>query len=189
MPEADVRDLHEIRVRAPAELVLKVAETFDVQSLRPVRALFWLRARLLGATVGPARWPRGLVAETLALGWSELALEPGKQRVMGAVTRPWEANVCFTAVAPEHFLAFSEADRVKIVWTLESESESPGVTLFRTETRALATDEGARRKFRRYWRTFGPGIVLIRLLLLPALRHEAERRQRDVSRRSSQPSR
>jgi hypothetical protein len=106
---------------------------------------------------------------------------------MGAVTRPWEANVRFTAVAPEQFLAFSEPDQVKIVWTLEAEPESPDVTLFRTETRALATDDEARRKFRRYWRMFGPGIVLIRLLLLPALRREAERRQGDVSGRGSQP--
>jgi hypothetical protein len=187
MPEADVRELHEVRVRAPAELVFGVAETFDVQSLRPVRALFWLRAKLLGADVGPARWPRGLVAETRTLGWVELALEPGRQRVMGAVTRPWKANVRFTAVAPEQFLAFSEPDLVKIVWTLEAVPVSPEVTLFRTETRVLATDEGARRKFRRYWRVFGAGIVLIRLLLLPALRREAERRHADVSGRGCQP--
>ncbi len=177
MPEADVRELHEIRVSASAELVFEVAETFDIQSLRSVRALFWLRAKLLGANPGPVRWPRGLVAETRNLGWAELALEPSRQRVMGAVTRPWEPNVRFTVVAPEHFLAFSKPDQVKIVWTLEAEPESPDVTLFRTETRALATDEEARRKFRRYWRFFGAGIVLIRLLLLPALRREAERRQ------------
>jgi len=50
----------------------------------------------------------------------------------------------------------------------------PALTLFRTETRVLPTDEAARRKFRRYWRFFGAGIVLSRWLLLPALRREAE---------------
>ncbi len=40
----------------------------------------------------------------------------------------------------------------------------------------LPTDDAARKKFRRYWRVFGMGIVLIRWLLLPALRREAERR-------------
>jgi hypothetical protein len=84
--------------------------------------------------------------------------------------------VVFTPVAPERFAAFSEPDMVKIVWTLEAEPLGPALTRFRTETRVLATDDWARRRFRRYWRMFGAGIVLIRWLLLPALRREAERR-------------
>lgn len=67
---------------------------------------------------------------------------------------------------------------MKIAWTLEAEPLEPALTLFRTETRVLATDEGARRKVRRYWRLAGRGIVLIRWLLLAALRREAERRYR-----------
>ena len=42
--------------------------------------------------------------------------------------------------------------------------------------RAVATDGTAQRKFLRYWRWAGVGMVLIRWLLLPALRREAERR-------------
>jgi hypothetical protein len=38
----------------------------------------------------------------------------------------------------------------------------------------VATDDQARTKFRRYWRLFGIGIVMIRRLLLPALRRQAE---------------
>src|SRR5450755_952295 len=117
--KADLREMHEVRVRAPAEFVFRVAGSFDIQSVKPVGALFWLRAKLFGTDVGPVHWPRGLVAETQKLGWAELAVEQGRQRVMGAVTRPWKANVRFTAVAPDQFLAFSEPDQVKIVWTLE----------------------------------------------------------------------
>jgi hypothetical protein len=40
----------------------------------------------------------------------------------------------------------------------------------------VATDAGARLKFRRYWRWARFGIVAIRLLLLPAIRRAAERR-------------
>ena len=54
--------------------------------------------------------------------------------------------------------------------------EKAGWTRFATETRAAATDEASRAKFRRYWRFAGPGILLIRKLLLPAVRREAERR-------------
>jgi hypothetical protein len=50
--------------------------------------------------------------------------------------------------------------------------------MFRTETRALATDAEARRRFRRYWAAFSPGIILIRRAMLRPVRHEAERRAR-----------
>ena len=65
---------------------------------------------------------------------------------------------------------------MKIVWTLEAEPLAPTLTRFRTETRAVATDAAAQKRFLRYWRWAGVGIVLIRWLLVPALRREAERR-------------
>jgi hypothetical protein len=99
---------------------------------------------------------------------------------MGAVTRPWEANVRFTAVEPERFADFAAPGLVKIVWTLEAEPLGAALTRLRTETRVQPTDPEARRRFRRYWRWFGRGIVLIRWLLLPAIRREAERRFRST---------
>jgi hypothetical protein len=50
--------------------------------------------------------------------------------------------------------------------------------VFRTETRAVATDPGARKKFRLYWSIFSPGILLIRSAMVAALKVEAERRWR-----------
>jgi hypothetical protein len=177
MPQADYRELHETIVHAPADIIFDSARRFDLQSIPLVRVIFWLRAKLLGAEQ-PATdlFAKGLVAETKALGWGELGLDPGRQLVMGATAQPWKADVKFTAIAPDEFQAFAAPDLVKIVWTLEAEPLDPSCTRFRTETRVLATDEGARRKFRRYWRIFGVGIVMIRWLLLPALRREAERR-------------
>lgn len=176
IPVADVRERHETLVNAPPDVVFEVARTFDMQSIPLVRAIFRLRELLLGASHVPPRRPQGLVAETLSLGWGVLAERPGRELVMGAVTQPWKADVRFTAVSPERFAAFAEPDLVKIVWTLEAEAAEPDFTRFRTETRVLATDAAARRKFRRYWRFVGIGIVLIRWLLLPAVRREAERR-------------
>jgi hypothetical protein len=177
MPRADVTECHETLVRAPADLVFDVAQTLDLQSLPLVRAIFRLRAAILGAAKPPAHlFARGLVAETTALGWGILAKRPGRELFAGSVTQPWKGDVVFTPVAPDRFAAFSEPDRVKIVWTLEAEPLGPALTRFRTETRVLATDARARVKFRRYWRWAGLGIVLIRWLLLPALRREAERR-------------
>ena len=39
----------------------------------------------------------------------------------------------------------------------------------------MATDAGASDKFRRYWRFARFGIIAIRLLILPAIRRDAER--------------
>jgi hypothetical protein len=177
IPQADHGARHETLVRAPADLVFDVAWNFDMQSHPLIRAIFRLREKILRAEPAP-RAARGLVAETTSLGWGMLAHRPGRELVMGAVTRPWEANVVFTAIPPDQFAAFAEPGLVKIVWTLVAESLGPVLTRFRTETRVLATDEAARKQFRRYWRVFGLGIVLVRLLLLPRIRREAERRHR-----------
>jgi hypothetical protein len=176
MPVADVTERHETLVHAPAAIVMDVAKTFDMQSVPLIRAIIWMRGKILGATPLPARRPQGLVAETLGLGWGVLAERPGRELVVGAVTQPWQADVKFTAVAPDRFAAFAEPDLVKIVWTLEAEPLGPKLTRFRTETRVQATDGAAWKRFRRYWRWAGVGMVLIRWLLLPRLRREAEGR-------------
>jgi hypothetical protein len=91
------------------------------------------------------------------------------------VCRPGQADPAFSPVDPGTFLSLAEPDLVKIAWTLEATPLGPNLTRFATETRVVATDEQARIKFRRYWRKFGVGIVLIRLVLLPALSKQAER--------------
>jgi hypothetical protein len=187
IPQPDVRERHEGLVQAPAALVLDVAMHFDLLSLPLVRAIFWLRGKLMGATP-KARAPQGLVAETMALGWGVLSHRQGRELVMGAVARPWEADVTFTAVPAERFAEFGEADLVKIAWTLEAEPVGHALTRFASETRVVATDAAARAKFRRYWRRAGVGIVLIRWLLLPAIRREAERRFRTRAGLVAKPS-
>jgi hypothetical protein len=110
-----------------------------------------------------------------------LAEVPGREVVVGAVTQPWKANVVFRAVAPDEFAAFDEPDYVKIVWTLRADPIGAAASVFRTETRALATDAAARRAFRRYWAVFSPGIIAIRRMMLGPVKAEAERRAQSVS--------
>ena len=49
MPNPDLQIRHKIVVRAPAALILETARTFDLRSTPLVRAIFWLRARILDA--------------------------------------------------------------------------------------------------------------------------------------------
>jgi hypothetical protein len=174
MPVADVTERHETLVHAPADVVFGVAQNFDMQSIPAIRAIIWLRGKLLGATPMPKRRPRGIVAESLGLGWGVLAERPGRELVAGAVAQPWTADVKFTPIAPDRFAKFAEPDLVKIVWSLEAEPLGPDLTRFRTETRAVATNTAALKKFRRYWRWARFGVGLIRWIVVPRVRREAE---------------
>jgi hypothetical protein len=107
-----------------------------------------------------------------------LAEKPGREIVVGAVTRPWEANVTFRGVPPDRFASFAEPGFVKIAWTLRGDPDANGGTIFRTETRAVATDAFARARFRRYWAFVSPGIILIRLASLAVVKADAERPSR-----------
>ena len=178
IPAPDVRERFGLRVQAPAALVFEVATTIDLQSLTPVRWIFRLREKLMRAVPLPPRQPQGLVRELLGLGWGVLVEQPGRLMVGGAACQPWKADVAFHPIPPEGFASYDEPDHVKIAWTLESEPIGPNLTRFTSETRAVATDAAARARFRRYWRWARFGIVAIRLLLLPAVRREAERRWR-----------
>ena len=175
MPVYDVVDRHRIRVNAPAAVTLAAACDMDLQESTVVRMIIKARELLLGAT-SVDRIPQGLMAEMQSLGWGVLANVPGREIVVGAVTKPWEANVTFRSLPPDQFAAFSELDYVKIAWTLRADSVSPTESILRTETRAIATDPQARMKFRWYWACLSPGIRLIRRASFGPVKRDAEHR-------------
>lgn len=185
IPRADRGDRHAILIHAPAELVFSLAWSYDLSSHPLVRAVFGLRRLVMRGRAAPPRAPIGIVEETTGLGWVVLAHRPGREVVLGAATEPWKPDVVFRPVPRNEFAGFAEPGLVKIVWTLEATPLGPALTLFRTETRARATDPEARRKFSRYWLAVGLGIKLIRRLMVPAIRREAERRYRHERNRTA----
>jgi hypothetical protein len=165
---------HRIRVHAPAEITFAAACEADLQESPVVRAIFRAREVILGSEPDTTVRPRGVLAYTKSIGWGVLAEVPGREIVMGAVTQPWEADVRFRTVPPAAFAAFNEPGYVKIAWTLRADPISPTESVFRTETRAFATDAAARAKFRRYWSFLSPGIIVIRWLMLQPVKARAE---------------
>ena len=85
----------------------------------------------------------------------------------------------FRSIPADAYASFNEPDYVKIVWTLRADPIGDTASIFRTETRAAATDPSARAKFRRYWAFLSPGIILIRRMMVGPVKAEAERRSRD----------
>jgi hypothetical protein len=178
MPVYDIVERHHIRVAAPAEVTLAAAREQDLLRVPLIRAIFRAREIVFRATPDDRPQPRGLLAATQALGWGLLAEAAGREIVVGAFTRPWEPNVRFHALPPEEFAAFAQPGFVKIAWTLRADPIDTVMSVFRTETRAVATDATSRARFRRYWAFVSPGIALIRLLSLRPLKRDAERPER-----------
>jgi hypothetical protein len=175
IPQYDAVEHHQIDVDAPAGVTFGAACDMALDDSPVVRAIFRAREVLMRSAPDGRPLPHGLLAQTQALGWRELARVPDREVVMGAVTKPWESNPTFRGIPPEQFRAFDEPGYVKIVWTLRAEPRSGGST-FHTETRVLATDRDARRRFRVYWAFLSPGIWLIRWIGLRPMKAEAERR-------------
>ena len=178
MPDYDIVERHRIRVSAPAEITLAAASETSLLESPVARVVFRAREVILGSEPDPdpVKRPSGLLALTTSLGWRVLAEVPGREVVVGAVTQPWKANVEFHGLLPGEFTAFNEPGYVKIAWTLRADPISARESVFRTETRAVATDASARTTFRRYWSLLSPGIIVIRWVMLEPVKREAERR-------------
>jgi len=178
----EIREHHQTIVCAPASLVFEAARSLKLGSIWEVQAIFRLRAKMMRArgTEG-TEMTRGFVDEALAMGWGTMIDQPGRLFVAGGYCQPWVADVKFRALSREAFTTFAEPNQVKIAWTLEAQPLDASRTRFITETRAMATDEEARRHFRRYLAVFKIGIVAIRWLMVPAVRRQAERRWRTGS--------
>ena len=176
MPNWDVAEIHNIFLECEPADGYRLACNLDPMQLPLVRFIFRTRRLMLRGSEQTPVQTGGLVPYTKSIGWAALAEIPEREILMGSVTKPWEANVKFHSLRAEEFIAFREPDYVKIVWTLRVDA-TPSGTLFLTQTRAVATDTGARRKFRMYWAVFSPGIVLIRRFLLFQVRREAKSRK------------
>jgi hypothetical protein len=179
MPTCEVRERHQVRVAAPADVTFAAARELELSRSPLVRAIFRGRELLMGSTRMHDEAPsRPFLEEVLSLGWRILAEEPGREIVLGAVTQPWQADVVFRGIPPEEFAAFDEPGYVKIAWNLVALPVGSSESVFRTETRVATTDHSARTKFRRYWLVVSAGILLIRRETLRMVKREAERRVR-----------
>lgn len=176
MPLYDIAERHHIHVLAPPDVTLAAARDLNIQDSSIVRALFKARELVMGSAPAEMPLPSGLLAAALSLGWGILADEVDREIVLGAATRPWEPNPVFRDLLPRDFRSFAEPGYVKIVWTLRADAVAAGESIFRSETRAIATDAEARAKFRRYWALVSPGVLLIRRAMLAPIKAEAERR-------------
>lgn len=174
MPVYDVGIHHEITVAASPEDTYRAAREADLSRSVPVRAL--VAARTLPHLVtGRERPPRALTLDTfIQLGFSVLEERPPHELVLGTVGRFWLPTGELLRIEPHQFRSFDDPGYAKGVMTLTVDEHGSG-SLLATETRVVATDATARRRFALYWRAIGPFSGLIRRILLAEIKRNAER--------------
>jgi len=187
LPTAEFQDHHEARVAAQPDHAYAALRDLDLMKSIVVRTLFAIR------TI-PSRFrphssamlstkPSSFLRAALDAGMVILEEIAGQELVAGAVTRPWEPVPTFRGLPGPEFIAFAEPGFTKVAWNISVAPAGPGYSLVSTETRVAPTDPASRRRFRRYWFIFSPGIRLIRIIALRQLKREL-----DIGRESSMTS-
>jgi hypothetical protein len=143
LPAWDVRETHGIRHDASGARILDAVREATPADAPLLRALFALRGLPAGAR--EPIWTQMLGRA----GFVQLAEEPGREVVAGAIGRPW--NLFERLRRDLDFEAFDEPGYAKMALGFHA---ADGVLT--TETRVLLTDDEARRRFARYWRVVGP---------------------------------
>lgn len=180
LPQCDVSLEFETTVDAPASEVYRAIREADLRD-PVISALFALRElpqrlarRLHGqASPTPPRVTFGTMIQD-GPGWTLLAEQPDHELVVGSVGRFWERDYGGRAVAAGEFSGFNEPGYAKLVIGFSVRPGPIGETILRYEARTLATDDTARRKFRRYWKLIRPGVSMVMRAALHRIRLTAE---------------
>ena len=179
LPDYDVNEVHSIEIAAPPDVVLAATRSLTSREVPLMTALMSLRG-LPAAVLRPrGRWGRSdrildaPILDHFTRGAFVALAERPDELVFGAAGRFWKLDGDARRVGSDEFVAFDEPGVAKAVVNFHVR-EAGGGTLLTTETRVKATDEAARRSFRRYWRVVMPCSALIRRAWLRAIRKRAE---------------
>jgi hypothetical protein len=173
LPSYDHHEVHSTSIGAPPEIVLEAACLLTAREVPLFGLLMALRA---GPRIRRLSLDRPIVREFERSGFARLVEGPD-EIVWGGVGRFWTPTGGLRRVGAGEFRDFAEPGFAKAAFNFRAERRGQR-TVLTTETRILATDDGARRSFRRYWRVVQPGSAVIRLAWLRAIRRRAERAQR-----------
>ena len=190
LPVFDVSDELAVVVEADTDrtwTALTSVDLIEVGRRRPLvatlgaaRALPEIVAHLLHGESPPATPERLTLHDTTQLpanggGWILLGERPGQELALGLVGKFWRPMIQYADVDAEHFGEFAEPGWAKTVYALSVTAIDDDHTLLRAVMRTAATDERARRWFRRYWTLgVGSGAHVLVNGLLEVIREDAE---------------
>ena len=163
MPRPDFFERHEIFVRATPERVYEAVRTAELAKSPIVKVLLALRGmrRPEHTTFPPP-------------GFHLIAEDPPREVILGLEGPFWKPNcVLRNEMTAETFAEPVTSHAARAAWNFFLEGEGATTRLI-TETRVVCADD-SRAKFRMYWTVIRPFSGLIRIMMLRAIRSEAER--------------
>jgi hypothetical protein len=168
LPTWDWRSAHATRVAAPPDRAAAAARAVSGRDLPVTGAL--MRVRMLGRH----RVDERPIVEAMArIGLRTLVDDP-LAVVVGGVLAPWRLRGGHQAIGSAAELqAFAAPGWVRVAMAFTVAADGAGSRVA-TETRIVATDVVARRRFGRYWRVIGPFSGITRREMLAAIRRRAE---------------
>lgn len=180
IPNPQVCEQFHAGVVAPADVAFEVACSLKLEDLIAVRTLFRAREYLMaGHCLQRKAATLPLLEQAKKWGWGLLAYRPGRELVFGAITQPWVARPVFRALPAAGVASDAKEAYVAIAWNIQAVAVDSHSCILRTTTLVQTSNKLARSKFRRYWALVRPGVVLIRLLALSAIKKQSEHLMKD----------
>jgi hypothetical protein len=185
LPQYDVHERHSIAVDAAPATVLAEVLRMTPRDVPVMVALMAVRLlpELLRGRRALGLSDRPIVEQMERAGFVRLATTDD-ELVLGVVGRFWRPSGGRGRISAEGFAHFAEPGWAKAAVNFRAVREGDH-TLLSSETRILATDAAARRRFRCYWRLIYPGSAAIRVAWLRAIRGRAQRAKASSSRSTS----
>ena len=166
LPEWHWREYHQRMVQADLQTVWHACLTVTLGDLLITRPLMVLRG--LGGKMGKA----GAIIDNMPP--QRVAMAPPDQILLGLIF-PTQGKLRDMA-QPDSIAALNAAQGAGLIrQAVDIRLRAvPGGTLLSTETRAIANDDAARRRFALYWGLIRPASGLIRHDILRAIARQAE---------------
>jgi hypothetical protein len=180
---AVVHERHVMRIRAPADAVYRalwradfggiIARMLLAVRLVPAMLSDWRHARERLARHGRA--DAGLTLQMfLQSGFAQLEAVENEELVLGLSGRFWTPSGGLTPTSAETFRAGPAIGHAQAAWNFRCDPADAETTSLSTETRVRVAPGAARSRFLAYWFVVRPFSGLLRVLMLRAVRREAE---------------
>jgi len=175
VPTYQFAEAHEVRVHAPPDRVYRAIREVTADEIRFFQLLTWIRSPHLRGrgreSILNAPGGQPILAVALRSGFLLLAEEEEREVVLGTI-------VCCQppprGLTPEGFRTLDRPAFAKAAMNFRVTDEGKGWTRVTTQTRVVATDAAASRRFAVYWRIIYPGSAFIRRMWLAAIARRAE---------------
>ena len=174
VPNPRLLEIDRVDLAVPASTVWDLVRHGALAQSRVIRALFALRTLASRSTADNGACPTIRIDDLRSSperpGFQILVDNPPHEVAVAAIGKVWHLDIPFVHVrTADEYAAYAEPDFIKVAWAIRVSPRGEHQSHVELELRVQATDDGAWRRFQRYFRLIGPFSRGIRRSLLKAL--------------------